>query len=163
MATKLFDIDPNTLGETAREKLRIYEKIFGNLEPERKFVLNQICNMFEVACAAYREVASIGKFSSEVVGVCESGCLAQQVMIHFDILKETLKCNEEELIKKLDTTSKWLKEQGWYGLPEPNDANGCRHIKTADGLISDMRRYIDLFKQFQKQCEEAKKLMGGKK
>ena len=163
MAIKLFDIDPSTLGEAAREKLRAYEKIFCGLTPEKRYVLDQMCSMFEVANAAYREVASIGKFSSEVVGVCESGCLAQQVMIHFDILKETLKCSEEELIKTIDNTSKWLKEQGWYGLPEPNDSNGCRHIKTADGLISDMKRYIDLFKQFQKQCEEAKKLTGGKK
>lgn len=160
---KLFDIDESTLSENSREKLRIYRSIFEGLEPDRLYILNQMCNMFEVANAAYREVASIGKFSDAATGIGATGCLAQQVMVHFDILKETYKCSESELIQKIDATSKWLKDKGWYGLPEPNDENGCRHIKTADGLVSDMRKYIGLYEQLRKQCEEAKKLAGGKK
>lgn len=161
--SKLFDIDESTLSENTKRQLRIYREIFENLDPDKSYILNQMCSMFEVASAAYREVASIGKFASEATGIGATGCLAQQVMIHFDILKEAYKCSESELIEKIDATSKWLKEKGWYGLPEPNDENGCRHIKTADGLVSDMRRYINLYEQLRKQCEEAKKLTGGKK
>lgn len=162
MSKKLFDIDESTLSEMAREKYKIYKEIFGSLEGDRLLAMNQMCSMFEISNVAYRAIAAIGKYHTEVSGVCEAGCAAQQVMIHFEILKSTLKCDEQETIKKIDATSKYLKDKGWYGLPEPLDAEGCKHIKTADGLVSDMRRYAQAFSNLQKQVEEAKKLTGGK-
>lgn len=162
MSKKLFDIDESTLSEISKEKYRIYKEIFGSLDGDRLLAMNQMCSMFEIANVAYRAIAAIGKYHTEVSGVCEAGCAAQQVMIHFEILKEALKCDEQETIKKIDDTSKYLKEKGWYGIPEPLDAEGCKHIKTADGLVSDMRRYAQAFSNLQKQAEEAKKLAGGK-
>jgi hypothetical protein len=162
MAKKLFDIDESTLSEMSKEKYKIYKEIFGSLECDRLLVMNQMCSIFEISNVAYRAIAAIGKYHTEISGVCEAGCAAQQVMIHFEILKETLKGNEQEIIEKIDATSKYLKDKGWYGLPEPLDSEGCKHIKTADGLISDMRRYAKAFTDLQKQVEEAKKLSGGK-
>jgi hypothetical protein len=162
MAKRLFDIDESTLSEMSRDKYRIYKEIFGSLEGDRLLAMNQMCSIFEIANVAYRAIAAIGKYHTEVSGVCEAGCAAQQVMVHFEILKDALKCDEQETIKKIDDTSKYLKGKGWYGLPEPLDAEGCKHIKTADGLVSDMRRYAQAFSNLQKQAEEAKKLAGGK-
>ena len=83
-------------------------------------------------------------------------------MIHFKILMEAFGGSEDDVLKKIDDSSKWLKEKGWYGIPEPFDADGVRHMKTAHGMHEDMKSYIKAYDEIQRvylQANEERKAM----
>ena len=149
--------DDSDMGEMAKEKLKAYNAIFSGLDPHKSLILNQMCSLFETASVAYKSIAGIGKYYSEVGGVCEAGACAEQYMKHFEILKELYgNCSTNDLETRIDKTSEYLKNRGWYGIPSQIDKDGVTHIKTAHGMHSDMESFIKAYNDIKKVYAQAK-------
>ena len=141
----IFDFDEDKLGEYGKASARAYHAIYDGLSEEKTFCIDQMCNMFKTANAAYHAISGIGKYYNAVSGMCEAGANASQFEIHMNILLEKYGCTVDELDKKIDATSEWLKERGWFGIPEPYDKDGHKHIKTAYAMRADMEKYIKTY------------------
>lgn len=150
-----------------KEAARAWHAVYDGLDEQRAYVINQMCSIFEVSACAYRaaclyqRAVSKGKSDDSAMShLCEAGATAMQCLIHFEILKDLFKIGYDELCKKIDLTSDWLQERKWEHLPEPVDENGAKHVKTAAGVLSDMRAYADAYTKalkFLKQAEEERK------
>lgn len=130
---------------------KIYHEIFDPLTDDRKYILNQMCSMFEIAAVVYRMISLIeAKKIGEVEGACEAGTNSQQCLIHYNLVKEALGADDNTTCEKIDAASKYLKDNGWYGLPEPVSADGTKHYKTAAGVLSDLKNYINTYNEILK-------------
>lgn len=149
--------DDREMGEMAKAKLKAYHAIFDGLDANRRLAINQMCSLFEIASVAYKSIAGIGIYYSEVGGVCEAGACAEQYMIHYGILRELYgNCSDDDMIKRIDATSEWLKNKDWYGIPDPVDREGVKHMKTAAGMHDDMKKFISAYADIKKVCAQAK-------
>lgn len=130
-----------------KEKMKAYHAVYDNLDNRQMFVVDQMVMMFQYASLAYRMIAAIGHGMEHIDAVCEAGCSAEQFMIHFNILKHHFGYTNEVLFSTIDKTSDWLSKMNWIHLPEPRDAKGQIHIKTACGMYSDMKNYLDVYRE----------------
>ena len=130
-----------------KEKAEAFHRVYDNLDKTQEFIIDQMVRTFQLASCAYMAVVSQSRGVDAVDAISEAGVTAEQFLIHFDILKCHYKCNDEELCAKMNATSEWLKDRGWISLPEPKDETGAQHYKTAEGMLSDMKKYVSVYRQ----------------
>ena len=141
-------IDFGKMGKTMTEAAQKYNAVFGNIAPDKRLVIEQMCQFFYNAANAYATFYAKWDMDDKarIFGV---GGSAYLVMIHYENIKKLLgKSDEKEVCTAIDKTSEWLIAKGWYGLPTPYDNEGVKHFKTAFGVVTDMRQFNEIMQRY---------------
>lgn len=134
-------------GEDSKRLHEAYRAVYGGLDDSRAYRIDQMCEMFTLAREIYAVMLLAEKGKIErTAATGRTGALAEQFHIHLDNLREAYGwCAKDELCRRIDATSKWLIERGWFGLPEPEDKDGAKHYKTAAGMCADAKACMDAY------------------
>lgn len=150
-------IDADGASDLTKRKLEAYAAVYGSLDARQTYRIDQMCEMFKLAREAYRVMLETEKGKRNAsTGTGDAGIIAEQFMIHLANLIEEYGCDMAELFGKIDNTSAYLIERGWFGLPETEDKDGVKHYKTAVGMCADMKQYMDAYHELVARARRAK-------
>ena len=146
MSAERIDVNKvvQNLSEAMKRSKIAYHRVFDNMPEDKARIIMQMTLAWTCAGSAYDSAMGLNGEETDEIKIMSCGLHASRYMVHFRIIQNLLG-NEslENTLKKMDDTSKWLKERDWSHIPEPIDEKGCIHRKTSADVHADMKRYSD--------------------
>lgn len=124
---------------------------FNSIPNGKRIVITQMAapwGCWDMARGAYETAANSSPEMSEDTRLLKTGTYAEGCLLAFRRCMELLGKGKNDTLKTMDETSRWLKRNGWNGLPEPTNRIGMAIKKTAADMYADMVRFSDARREY---------------
>lgn len=140
--------------EEFKDAYRRYHAVFDEMPQDKREVIELMRSCWATAWNAYNSAMGYNGEDTDDKKIMRCGTFADAFLMRFEAIQRLLG-NEsvDSVLKKMNSTSKWLIERGLFGLPTPVDRDNIVHHKTADGMYEDMKRYSQTRKQLIQRLE----------
>ena len=145
----------NTIGEMIRDNSGMMD-FFKSIPNDKRMTIIQMAapwGCWDMARVAYESAANSSPEMSEDTRLLKTGTYAEGCLQAFRRCMGLLGKGRDETLRTMDDTSRWLKRNGWNGLPEPTNRIGMTIRKTAADMYADMERFAAARREYLARTE----------
>lgn len=145
----------NTVGEMIRDNSGMMD-FFNSIPHEKRMVITQMASpwgCWDMARGAYETASNSSPEMSDDTRLLKTGAYADGCLQAFRRCMVLLGKGKADTLRTMDDTSRWLKRNGWNGLPEPTNRIGITSRKTAADMYADMERFASARREYLARTE----------